>query len=141
MLHVVEDQAFARSDETGLAVPVGTVDQPNLGGLVIADRDGDEGGGLREADMDEPARLRLLVDQLVPVGAVAEAVAHDAHGAMMLVDGDVVEGRGIRRPDDLAGGGEDFVGKIPAVGEVAHAHREELGALRVGRPGQKAVIG
>ena len=34
-----------------------------------------------------------------------------------------------------------FVGKIPAVGEVAHAHREELGALRVGRPGQKAVIG
>ena len=60
---------------------------------------------------------------------------------MLFVDLDIVEGRRIRAPHDLAGGREHLVGEIFAGREVADPDREELGTLGVGAPGEKPVVG
>ena len=54
---------------------------------------------------------------------------------------DVIEGAAIRRPHDVADRSRHEVGQVGHAGEVAHPHREELGAGLVRAPGEQPMIG
>ena len=64
----------------------------------------------------------------------------DAGRAERIVEGDIVEAGPVAEPDGIAFGAKDFVRKVPAGLKIADPNREELGALRVGGPGDQPVI-
>ena len=140
MLHPVDQQRRARLHEAQGGVRRPSVEQPDLGGLVVAHGHVEEGAGLRLADMDEVAGIGLRVDGLVLALPRADAVAHHLGGAVVGVHRHVPEARAVRGPDRLAGGRLDPVVEIEAGGDVAHPDRVEFRALGVGAPGEPGVV-
>ena len=66
MLHSYRHAGVARGDEPGRRARVGAVEQPDLGGLVVARPSmHDEGAGLGHVEIDEQAGFGLLVDERV----------------------------------------------------------------------------
>ena len=118
---------------------VAEVEQMALGGGMVADPDHREGAGDGPLQPDEPAGIVLGEHQLV-VDA-AEPMAVDLAGAMVCIDTDVVEAGAVVHPDDRAVGVDDDVVGVEAGREVADADDVQLGACRVGAPGELAVIG
>ena len=76
---------------------VGAVDQPDLGGLVVADRDGQEAARRGHVDVDEPAGRRLLVDSSSSSAGVPSRWRRTRAGRWLSVKLDVDTATGNRR--------------------------------------------
>ncbi|GJE60396.1 hypothetical protein MPOCJGCO_2508 [Methylobacterium trifolii] len=140
VLDGIDQQRLPRLDHArGGAVRV-PVDEVDLGGLVVARRDREEGARLRLPDMHEAAGIALGVDRLVGGLRRAEAVAHDAGRPVVGVHRHVPEGRAVARPDRLPRGRLDPVVEVEALREVAHAQGVEFRSLGVGAPGQPGMV-
>ncbi len=114
MLHRVDQQRhpLLNHGEDGMGgMPVEEMDFRRL---VVARGHGEVGAGLGLVDVDEEARIALLVDQRVVVLRRADAVAHDPGRAMVIVHRRVVERGAVGGPDHLAGRRLDAVGEVLA---------------------------
>ena len=132
---------LARRDQARRRIGIGKIDQPLLGGFVVAAGDHAEAAAGAFMDMGEPAGILLLIDQDVVGLRGAEAMTPDLHRAMIVVELDVEEALAVRAPHHAAVGLLDEVVAVRAVGPVAHADREIFRALDVGAPGLEPVVG
>ena len=140
MLDVVEDLRRTLGDEARRRVLREPVEDADFRRLVIARLDDEEGTGLRRVDLQEETLVGLFIDDRVFCAVLAEPMAPQAHGTMVVVEFDIVEAGGIAEPDDPAGGAGDLVGEIRTGCKIAHADRVVFRTLGVGAPGEKLVI-
>ncbi len=82
----------------------------------------------------------LDVDRAVSLWRIAEAVAVHRVGAACRIERDVEEGAAVVRPGHAARRVEESIGEELAGREIAHSQLELLGAARVHRPCQIAVV-
>ena len=136
ILHAV----LARRDQARRRLGIGEIDQPLLGGLVIAAGDHAEAAAGALMQMGEPAGILFLVDQHVVGLRRAEPVPPDLHRAMVVVELDIEEAVAVRAPDHAAVGLLDQIVAIGAGGPVAHADGKIFRALGVGAPGLQLVV-
>jgi hypothetical protein len=108
---------------------------------VVIGVDDDEAVGLRLADIDEEARIGLLVHQDIVLPAGAQCVAEDAGRAVVGVEPDIEEEPAVRRTRRRSAGVGHHVGEVGAGFEVANRKRVELRPGIVVRPGEQLVVG
>ena len=87
---------LARGDEPRRRFGIGEIDQPLLGGFVVAAGDHAEAAAGALMQMGEPAGILLLIDQRVVGLLGAEPVPPDLHRPMVVVELDVEEAVAIR---------------------------------------------
>ena len=131
---------LARCDETRRRFGVGEIDQPLLGGFVVAAGDHAEAAAGALMQMGEPAGILLLIDQRVVGLLGAEPVPPHLHRPVIVVELHIEEGFCILAPDHAAVGLLDDVVEVFATRPVADADREIFRALGVGAPGLQLVI-
>ena len=132
---------LARRDQPRRRFGIGQIDQPLLGGFVVAAGDHAKAPAGALMQMGEPAGIRFLIDQHVVGLLGAEAMTPDLHRPVVVVELDVEEALGVRAPDHRAVGLLDEVVVVRAVCPVAHANRKIFRALGVGAPGLQPVVG
>src|SRR3546814_16970126 len=74
-------------------------------------------------------------------GVVAQAVAEDLRGTMLLVEGDIEQRAAVVGPDETSLRLLDAVGQQRPACEVLHIDAIALGAVAVGGVGQQPVVG
>ena len=132
--------ALARRDQARRRLGMGKIDQPLLGGFVVAARDHAEAAAGAFVEMGEPAGILLFIDQHIVGLLGAEAMAPDLHRAMVVVELDVEEALAVGAPHHRAVGFLDEVVEVLAAFPVAHADGKIFRALDVGAPGLEPVI-
>ncbi len=136
----VAHAGLARRHQARRGVGLRQVDQPALGGFLVAGGDDAEAAARTLLDTREPAAVLFLVDQHVVALRRAQAMAVDLQRPVVLVEADIVEERRIAAPDDAAAGLLDDVGQILAALPSAHADGEILRAAQIGAPGLEAMV-
>ena len=132
---------LARRDQPRRRFGMRQIDQPLLGGLMVAAGDHAEAPAGAFMQMGEPAGILFLIDQRVIGLFGAEPMPPDLHRPVVVVELDVEEALGVRAPDHAAVGLLDQVVAVLAAGPVAHADRKIFRALGVGAPGLQRVVG
>ena len=110
ILHAV----FARRDQARRRVGIGEIDQPLLGGFVVAAGDHAEAAAGAFMDMGEPAGILFLIDQDIVRLRRAEPVTPDLHRAVVVVELDVEEALAVGAPHHAAVGLLDEVVTVRA---------------------------
>ena len=141
IVDAVAHAGLARRHQARHGMGVAEIDQPALGGLLVARGDDTEAARGAFLGAHEPAVVGLRVDQDVGALRRAQAVAVDVQRPVIVVEADVIEERRIEAPDDAAAGLIDDVGQVDPGLPVAHADGEQLRAADVGAPCFEAVIG
>ena len=136
----VADAGLARRHEAGRRVRLRKVDQPALGGFLVAGGDDGEAAARALLDAREPAAVLFLVDQDVVGLRRAQPVAVDFQRPVVLVLSDIEKERRIAAPHDVAAGLLDDVGQVFAALPAPHAEGEILRAAQVGAPGLEAMV-
>ncbi len=139
VLEGVLDAVAAGEHDPELALGIVGLEHPHLAGDLGRQTDHEVAVGLRAADADEVALVRLLEDEHVVAGR-AERVAPHLVGAPGLVDGRVEEVGRARRPGRSAAGRRDLVGEHLAGAQVLDLDRVALVALGVDGPGQEVAV-
>ena len=131
---------FPRRDKACRRVGIGEIDQPLLGGFVVAAGDHAETSARTFVEMREPAGILLFIDQNIVRLRCTETMTPDLHRAMVVVEFDIEEALAVGAPHHRAVGLLDEIVTVGAIGPVAHADREIFRALNVGAPCLKPVI-
>ena len=105
---------LARRDEARRRVGIGEIDQPLLGGLVVAAGDHAEAAAGAFMQMGEPAGILLFIDQHIVGLLRAESMPPDLHRPMVVVELDVEEAFAVPAPDHAAVGLLDEIVKVRA---------------------------
>src|SRR6266446_3911625 len=131
---------FAGRDQARWSVGIGEVDQPLLGGFMVAAGDYAKSAGRAFMDMGEPAGIALFINQNIVGLRRSQAMPPDLHRAVVVVEFYVEEAFAVARPHHRAVGLLDDVLKVGAGSPVAHANSKIFRALDVGAPGLEPVI-
>ncbi len=141
LLHRIAQPGLPRLHDRRLSGRLGGRDQSHLAGLVVAAGDHDEAAGRRDAEVDEHALVRLLVDQHVGAGAAAHRAAEDLGRAAVLVAPDPEQVPRVGGEDEAAGGALDRVGQHRAGRKILQVDLVVLRSLIVGGVGEQGVVG
>src|SRR5262245_59279878 len=138
--HAVADAGLPRRDQTRRGLRLREVDQPALGGFLVAGGDEAKPAAGAFLDAGEPAAVLLFVDEDVVALGAAQPMAVDPERPVVLVDAHVEEERRVEPPDDAAAGLLDDIRKVLAGLPAANANGVVLRAAAVRTPGFEPMV-
>ena len=141
VLDVIFDAFDTRCDDAGLVIRILRIDQPDLGGVMIVDADGNPLLRIGLAHAGELAGVLLLVDQRIGGLLRTQMMAECLQRAVVVILQRIEVAPAAGRPCCLARSVLQHVLVLRAGGSIAHVELVELGAVAVERPGDQVLVG